>query len=154
MVQDFEREVLRLRYVATQSLAQIMYFNYFNPSPATFYWFVHGDSSENHTNVSWCHSPMVKSCYLLSVQPLDVIMEERICGPLKMRDTGFKVSKDRQIGWGFPSGVKGVQDTPENYPGTHIISIGDGFLNIVCFYPYLRKWSNLTDVFKWFETTT
>lgn len=27
-------------------------------------------------------------------KPLDVIMEERICGPLKMRDTGFKVPKE------------------------------------------------------------
>ena len=27
-------------------------------------------------------------------KPLDVIMEELICGPLKMRDTGFKVPKE------------------------------------------------------------
>ena len=39
--------------------------------------------------------PAVK-CGPSVVQPLDVIMEERICGPLKMRDTGFKVSKDCQ----------------------------------------------------------
>jgi len=32
---------------------------------------------------------------VIADKPLDVIMEERICGPLKMRDTGFKVSKEQ-----------------------------------------------------------
>lgn len=32
---------------------------------------------------------------IIAGKPLDVIMEERICGPLKMRDTGFKVPKDQ-----------------------------------------------------------
>ncbi|CAJ1357924.1 unnamed protein product [Effrenium voratum] len=32
---------------------------------------------------------------VIAGKPLDVIMEERLCGPLKMRDTGFKVPKEQ-----------------------------------------------------------
>ena len=35
-------------------------------------------------------------CRLPTNQSLDAVLEERICGPLKMRDTGFKVPKDGQ----------------------------------------------------------
>ena len=63
--------------------------------------------------------PAVK-CGPSVVQPLDVIMEERICGPLKMRDTGFKVSKDCQ--WVRLKAAGGVQDTM-NLPRTHTIDI-------------------------------
>ncbi len=108
--------------------------------------------------VSWCQpalqplSAMVKIRYLRSVQPLDVIMEERICGPLKMRDTGFKVSKDRTSGWGFPSGCLGVQDT-QHLPRTHIIS--RWWFQI--FSVFTPTWGNdpiWLMFFKWFETTT
>ena len=43
------------------------------------------------------------------VQPLDAVLEERLCGPLKMRDTGFKVPKDGVQGFGVQDfGVQGL----------------------------------------------
>lgn len=55
-------------------------------------------------------------------------MEERICGPLKMRDTGFKVSKDCQ--WVRLKAAGGVQDTM-NLPITHTIDIIDIYIYIL-----------------------
>jgi len=47
---------------------------------------------------------------IVAGKPLDVILEERICGPLKMRDTGFRVPKEHanRIGpWYKSEGVEG-----------------------------------------------
>eukprot|EP00434_Breviolum_minutum_P001715 symbB.v1.2.001522.t2/scaffold83.1/size345278/6 len=51
--------------------------------------------TQQSAKASLAPSVLVKVLEVIADKPLDVIMEERICGPLKMRDTGFKVSKEQ-----------------------------------------------------------